>query len=143
MSHHAPLEPGGAKPDTLTEPDFLTDVDAGAQGDVRSAISNAMVGLKKRYFGKGPEKARTYCNDNYVFVALEGGLTRNEETLLAAEQDEAVRDYRLLFQRTMSETTTTAVEQLTGRTVIGYHSQITFRPTRSFEIFVLDGPAGG
>jgi len=27
--------------------------------------------------------------------------------------------------------------------VIGYHSQVTFDPTRSFEIFVLDGPARG
>jgi len=48
-----------------------------------------------------------------------------------------VRDYRLLFQSTMAPTTTDAIEQLVGRRVIGYHSQITFRPTRAFEIFVL------
>ena len=30
----------------------------------------------------------------------------------------------------------------TGRSVIGYHSQIVFRPERVFEIFVLDRPIG-
>jgi uncharacterized protein YbcI len=68
---------------------------------------------------------------------MEGGLTRNEETLVEAGEEEAVRQYRLLFQRTMTKATTEAIEEITGREVIGYHSQITFRPTRSFEIFVL------
>jgi uncharacterized protein YbcI len=97
-----------------------------------------MVGLKKRFYGKGPERARTYFNDNYVFCALEGGLTRNEQTLVEAGEEDAVRTYRLLFQKVMDGPTTEAVEKLTGRRVIGYHSQITFDPTRSFEIFVLD-----
>jgi uncharacterized protein YbcI len=131
---------GSGDPQALTEPDWLTDVDSDDPGSVRAAISNAMVGLKKRYYGKGPERARTYLGDAYVFVALEGGLTRNEETLIAAGEHDAVRDFRLKFQGTMRATTTTAVEHITGRKVIGYHSQITFEPTRSFEIFVLDAP---
>ena len=62
---------------------------------------------------------------------------------MEAGEDEAVRQFRLLFQRTMTTTTTGAIEQITGRAVIGYHSQITFRPTRAFEIFVLAGPLEG
>jgi uncharacterized protein YbcI len=69
---------------------------------------------------------------------MEGGLTRNEEVLVEAGQEDAVRQYRLLFQETMTKTTTEAIEQITGRRVIGYHSQITFRPARAFEIFVLE-----
>ena len=30
-----------------------------------------------------------------------------------------------------------AVEELTGRAVVGYHSQVVFEPMRAFEIFVL------
>ena len=37
----------------------------------------------------------------------------------------------------VGETATNAVEELTGRTVIGYHSQVVFDPFRAFEIFVL------
>ena len=39
----------------------------------------------------------------------------------------------------MTKPMTEAIEAITGRAVIGYHSQIVFRPTRTFEIFVLAG----
>jgi len=125
----------GAAADTLPG---VTD----AAGDIRHDISNAMVSLKKEFYGKGPVKAKTYLNDNYVFCAMEGGLTRNEETLLAAGHDEVVRGYRLNFQEAVTSTATGAIERITGRKVVGYHSQIVFRPTRVFEIFVLDAPVG-
>ena len=51
----------------LRDPDWLKDVDSD-QGDrphsVRAAISNAMIGLKKDFYGKGPTKAKTFLNDN-------------------------------------------------------------------------------
>ena len=111
-------------------------------GTLRMALSNAMVGLKKQYYGKGPSRARAYLMDEYVFVVMEGGLTRSEETLLADGKADLVRSYRLAFQETVTQTTNRAVEELTGRKVLTYHSQIVFDPTRVFEIFVLDGPAG-
>jgi uncharacterized protein YbcI len=112
---------------------------AGGQppGSLRTAVANAMVGLKKQYYGRGPEAAKAYVEDDYIFVVLEGGLTRNEETLLAAGQEDLVRRYRLAFQEVVGPTATGAVEELTGRKVIGYHSQIVFDPARAFEIFVL------
>jgi len=125
----------------LTAGDWSAGVDIERRGDIRAAISNAMVGLKKRFYGKGPERARTYLNDDYVFCALEGGLTRNEQTLVEAGEEEAVRQYRLLFQKAVTHTVTAAIEEITGRRIIGYHSQMTFNPTRAFEIFVLDRPA--
>jgi uncharacterized protein YbcI len=114
-----------------------------ASGSVRLAISNALVTIKKQLYGKGPVKAKTYLNDNYVFSVLEGGLTRNEETLLEAGEHRLVREYRLRFQETVAKTITAAIEEATGRTVLAYHSQIVFEPERMFEIFVLDGPPEG
>lgn len=112
---------------------------AGGQppGSLRTAVANAMVGLKKQFYGRGPEAAKAYIEDDYIFVVLEGGLTRNEETLLAAGREHLVRQYRLAFQEAVEKTATGAVEELTGRKVIGYHSQIVFDPVRAFEIFVL------
>jgi len=109
-------------------------------GNLRLAISNALVGVKKQLYGKGPVKAKTYINDNYIFTVLEGGLTKNEETLVAAGEQRLVREYRLRFQESVSETITTAIEDVTKRKVLAYHSQIVFDPDRAFEIFVLDGP---
>jgi uncharacterized protein YbcI len=110
-------------------------------GSVRAALANAMVGMKKQYYGRGPTAAKAWILDDYVFVAMEGGLTRNEETLLADGKDDLVRSYRLSFQETMGPTTMAAVEEITGRQVLTYHSQIMFRPTRAFEIFVLEPEA--
>ncbi len=132
-----------APPETasrLTDPDWTTGVDSERRPGLRADISNAMVGLKKGFYGKGPTKAKTYINDNYVFCVLQGGLTRNEETLLAAGQHELVRDYRLKFQAAMAAPTIEAIERLTARKVTGYHSQIVFEPEHAFEIFVLDSP---
>jgi uncharacterized protein YbcI len=108
-------------------------------GSVRAALANAMVAMKKQYYGRGPTAAKAWLLDDYVFVAMEGGLTRNEETLLADGKEDLVRRYRLSFQETIGETTMAAVEEITGRKVLTYHSQIVFGPTRAFEIFLL-GP---
>src|SRR4051812_48224719 len=107
-------------------------------GGTRAAISNALVGLKKEFYGKGPTAAKTYFNDDWVFVVLEGGLTRNEETLLAAGEENLVRTVRLRFQESMTATICGAVEEVLGRRVVTYHSQIMFDPTRTVEMFLLD-----
>jgi uncharacterized protein YbcI len=117
--------------------DLIAEAGGQPPGSLRAAVANAMVGVKKRYYGRGPEGAKAYVEDDYIFVVLEGGLTRNEETLLQAGREDLVRQYRLAFQEVVGPTVTGAVEELTGRRVIGYHSQIVFHPTRAFEIFVL------
>src|SRR5947209_12705166 len=107
-------------------------------GSVRAALANAMVGLKKQYYGRGPTAAKAWILDDYVFVAMEGGLTRNEETMLADGKAEMVRAYRLSFQETVGPQVMSAVRELVGRRVLTYHSQIVFDPPRTFEIFVLE-----
>jgi uncharacterized protein YbcI len=126
----------------LTDPDWTEGVETERRPGLLADISNAMVGLKKEFYGKGPTKAKTYINDNYVLCVLQGGLTRNEETLLAAGEEPLVREFRLRFQEAMAAPTTEAIERLTGCRVIGYHSQIVFNPEYGFEIFVLDRPPG-
>ena len=106
-------------------------------GSLRSALANAVVGVMKQYYGKGPTGAKAWILDDYVFVALEGGTTRNEETLLADGKEDMVRAYRLAFQESMSDVMMGAVAELTGREVLTYHSQVVFDPMRAFEIFVL------
>ena len=100
-----------------------------------------MVKRKADMYGKGPVRARTYFNDDYVFVVMEGGLTASEEQMVACGEEMLVRQYRLRFQEVTGNVLISDVERITGRKVISYHSQITFDPARVFEIFGLDGPA--
>jgi uncharacterized protein YbcI len=118
--------------------DLVQAARSASDGSLRAELANAMVAMKKQFYGRGPEAAKAWILDDYVFVAMEGGLTRNEETLLADGKEDIVRSYRLSFQETMGPTTMAAVEEITGRKVLTYHSQIVFGPTRAFEIFLLE-----
>jgi uncharacterized protein YbcI len=128
----------GAAADPIVETDNSAGTSVEGRGQLRKDISNAMVGMKKQLYGKGPVKAKTFINDNIVFCVLEGGLTKNEETLIAAGEERLVRQYRLRFQEVVAETGHEVIERLTGCKVLTYHSQIVFDPDRAFEIFVLD-----
>ena len=135
----SPQHPTQASSEELTEPDWAAGVETEHGSSMTAEVSNAMVGLKKKFYGRGPDKAKAFINDNYVFCVLDGGLTQTEKTLLDAGEHRLVREYRLRFQEVMKEPTTEAVERITGRTVLTYHSQIMFEPTVAIEIFVLDG----
>lgn len=106
--------------------------------EVLGHVSAALVKAKAKYYGRGPTQARTYLNDEYLFCVMSGGLTESEETLLRSGEYDAVRSYRLKFQDVVAPMLITTVEELIGRKVLTYHSQILFDPTRIFEIFVLE-----
>ena len=109
---------------------------------MRAEISSAMVSIMKQYYGKGPTNARTFFNERYIFCVMEGGLTRSDETLLAAGDEKLVRSYRLSFESAITPVITRAVADITGRAVVGYHSQIILDPPHVIEIFILDEPPG-
>ncbi len=104
-------------------------------------VSHAVVRTAKDLYGRGPTHAKTYFCDEYVFCVMTGGLTRDEETMLRGGQHEAVREYRLRFQAVIAPELIRRVEDVLGRKIINYHSQILFDPDRLIEIFVLDPAA--
>jgi uncharacterized protein YbcI len=110
-------------------------------GGARAALSNAIVALFKEFYGKGPTAAKTYFNDDWIFIVMENGLTRNEETLVAAGEHDMVRQYRMRFQEVMRERVCATVAELTGREVRTYHSQLLFDPVRTVEMFLVADPA--
>jgi uncharacterized protein YbcI len=107
-------------------------------GEQLAAVSNATVRILSEGYGRGPTKAKTYAFDNYLFTVLEDILTTVERTLVDSGQEDLVRTVRLCFQETIAGDIKREVEQITGRTVVAYHSQVTFDPPMGFEIFVLD-----
>lgn len=107
-------------------------------GRLRAAISNAMMRVTREFYGRGPQRAKTYLADNYVFCILEDLLTTVERTLLAGGQSLLVRHVRLRFQDMAGTVFANEIEKLTGRKVLATHSQIVFDPDTAFHIFVLD-----
>jgi uncharacterized protein YbcI len=106
-------------------------------GDVLSAISEGLVALLKEYYGRGPERTKTYMSDDLVVCLLRGGFTRVEQTLLEGGHGEDVIRQRMAFQNVMRERFEHVVEQATGRKVIGFMSGNQQDPDMICEIFVL------
>jgi uncharacterized protein YbcI len=115
------------------------------RGKVAAAISNAIVGLHREYYGRGATRARTLMSDEYIVCFLEDIYTAGERTLIAADRFPAVRGARDAFQETMREKFSSAVEELVGRKVIGFLSQVHVHPDVAVEMFILepDGDARG
>ncbi|HEV2058222.1 MAG TPA: DUF2294 domain-containing protein [Solirubrobacteraceae bacterium] len=104
-------------------------------------ISNEMVRAQKRFFGKGPSEAKSYMLDDMLIIVMRGGLTTAEKTMLEFGQPDQVRRFRQLFENEMTERLSEMVEELTGRKVVTYQSQILFDPHLVVEMFVFDSDA--
>jgi uncharacterized protein YbcI len=103
-----------------------------------AAISEALVSLHREYYGKGPNKAKTFLMNDTVLCLLHGGFTVVEKTLIDSGRAEAVHDIRHTFQAAMQERFTSVVEDATGRKVVAYMSQVHHEPDISAELFVLE-----
>lgn len=110
----------------------------GALGEALAEISNALVGLHKRFYGKGPVRAKTFLVDSTVLCLLEGGFTIVERTLIDIGRDEVVRDLRHNFQLAMQEQFTQVVEGRLDRRVVAYLSQVHTDPDIAVELFMLE-----
>jgi uncharacterized protein YbcI len=104
-------------------------------------LSNEMVRAQKRYWGKGPVKAKSYMFDDMLFIVMQDGLTTAEVSMLEFGEADLVRQYRQTFENRMTEKLVGMVEEVTRRKVLNYQSQILFDPDRVVEIFVFDDVA--
>ena len=120
----------------------MSSVEAEAEGEQLAAVSNAIVGIFSEYYGRGPTKAKTYAFDDNMLCVVEDFLTTVERTLVDSGQEQLVRAVRLRFQDTVQDRLKEAVQEITGRPVIAYNSQVTFHPAVGFEVFVLGDSSG-
>lgn len=106
-------------------------------GEIRTAISDGLVALLKEYYGRGPDRTKTYVDGDLVVCLLRGGFTRVEQTLRDGGHGEDVIRQRMAFQEVMRDRFTDVVEQATGREVIGFMSGNQQSPDMICEVFVL------
>jgi uncharacterized protein YbcI len=101
-------------------------------------ISTEIVRTLKESFGKGPVKAKSYIQDDFLLVVMRGGVTTAEETMLERGHSDLVRQFRQTYQNEMADVLVAKVEALTGRKVVNYQSQIMFDPHIVLEIFFFE-----
>jgi uncharacterized protein YbcI len=105
-------------------------------------VTKGMISLHRRFYGKGPTKAKTYVVNDTVICVLEGGFTTVERTLIDEQDVDAVLQVRRSFQRAMERHFTEVVENALGRKVQAYMSQIHADPDLAVELFVLEPDEG-
>jgi uncharacterized protein YbcI len=113
-----------------------------ANGRQASAIGTAISRLHREHYGRGATTTRTIVNRNYVIAFLEDIYTPVERTLIEAGSAETVKETRQVFQMAMRQAFSEAVEEITGRKVVAFMSQVHFEPDLAAEIFVLAPSAG-
>lgn len=102
------------------------------------AISNAITKLQHDHYGRGPESVRTVVGYDHIITFLENTFMPVERTLLDAGEADAVRDTRLAFQRAMKTRFVNSVEEISGRKVRAFLSQVSLNPDIAVEVFVLE-----
>ena len=108
-------------------------------GDELAEITNGIVGLFGEYYGRGPTRAKWYMlDDSYVVTVLRDTMTTVERTLAQNGEEDMVRRVRLTFQEAMAASFKGVVEQVLGRRVEAYHSQILVSSDVGFEFFLLE-----
>lgn len=101
-------------------------------------ISTSLVQLYRRYYGRGPIRAKTHVVDDFAICILQGGFTVVEQTMIERGESESVFAIRRTFQDVMEDEFTDVVEQALGRRVIAYMSQVHTDPPLNVEIFALE-----
>jgi uncharacterized protein YbcI len=120
-----------APEDVLAEP-----VDASSSQ--LAQVSRAMVRIYKEQFGRGPERVRTHwAGPDALVCFLENTLTPVERTLTTMNENQRLRDMRMLFQYAAESEFRAAVEEITGRRVVAFVSGIDTRADVAGEVFLL------
>ena len=105
-------------------------------------ISNAMVGLYKEAFGRGPTKARArFAGCDTLLVTLESTLTVAERNLVAMGEHRRLRETRMLLSDALEDQFRAIVEQALGRKTMAFVSAIDTARDVTINFFTLE-PAG-
>jgi uncharacterized protein YbcI len=107
-------------------------------GSQAASISNAIVQLHRRRYGKGPTKAKTFMLNDVVVCVYEGGVLPIEETLRDHGHTETVHQVRREFQIALDQEFRRIIEEETGRGVRVFLSQFDSENDVGAEIFFLE-----
>jgi uncharacterized protein YbcI len=106
--------------------------------DAGLAIANAITRLHREHYGRGAASARTVMGRDHIVCFMEDIYTTVERTLIEDGKFDTVRATRKAFQLTLEKAFTEAVEEITGRHVIAFMSEVHVSPDIAAELFVLE-----
>ncbi len=110
-------------------------------GSVLAELSTGMVRFYRRFYGRGPTRARTIADGDVVTTVLEEVLTTVERTLVERGHARLVTEVRATCQASMVDELAAEVERVTGRPVLSLSSGVDVAREIATETCVL-APVG-
>ena len=118
--------------------------DGPSTGHMLAQLSNAMVGIYKSDFGRGPTRSVSYfAGPDAIVCILRDSLTKAERRLVEIGEAARMRETRLVFQHASEDKFREAVEEITGRKVESFVSGIDVYVDLSIEFFTLEPETDG
>jgi len=87
-------------------------------------ISNAVTEALKQSCGKGPTRMKAYTMDDDVAIDVQDMLTPLERTLVQDGHEQLVSEARQVLIGHAAEECRAAIEQATGRRVVGWQTEV-------------------
>jgi uncharacterized protein YbcI len=113
------------------------------RGAVVSQLSREIVQLHARMYGRGPVKARSYLQRDFALCVLEEIFTIAERTLIDAGNGPHVQETRHKFQEAVRDQFIEIAENVTGRTVRVFMSQVDIDEGVATELFLFEPEPNG
>jgi uncharacterized protein YbcI len=102
------------------------------------AVTDAMVGLHKRYHHREPVTAKTVMlGDDLLACVLGGVYTDVEKTMIELQRTTIVQETRSAFQNAMQQKFIDVIETLSGRNVLAFISNHHVGPDMEIELFMF------
>ena len=109
-----------------------------SRGQLAAAVSNAIVGIHSKHYGKGPTKAKTYLIEDTIVCVMQDVFTTVERTLIDNGKGDLVREVRTTFQYALRHEFIGAVEAIVNRRARAFMSQIDCEADMAIEFFLLE-----
>lgn len=107
----------------------------------REEIRREILKVHEEAYGSGAWNMDVHILEDTVLLLIDVDLSRSEQTLVQADQSDAVKQMREAFQVAIEPTFTAIIERATGRRVRSFHSAMSMEPVYSIELFRLDPSA--
>jgi len=120
-------------------PITLRPVASSTTGKMLRAVTDALVALHKRYYGRAPGTARSHMmGDDMLACTLGSVCTDVEKTMIELQRQALVHETRRAFQQAMEHRFIEAVQDITGRRVPRFISTHHVGPDLEIELFLFE-----
>lgn len=111
---------------------------SGSKGELEDRISRALTQWEKEYLGRGPISVKTDIVRNMVIVLLKGILTVAERNLARTHEGMlSIKKIRTDLVESGYEELKTVLANLTGSTVISFHTDISTQTGERVMVFIM------